>query len=496
MAPESVASDLANERGEEGRTVTDVIDDLGFGEAQVRLAILGGGINYLNGTCLELMSIIPKSIASDLGLHAYQRASIYSAALAGKLVGNFSAMGVNTSMGRRTPILLGYVVALAAIIGSAFGYNMYVIAFCWFLVGAAVGFAGPNWWALCSEACSTNKRMAVNAFSQGLFSIGALCTFGTAFVFDPYLKFGAEWRNVILWVQVSNIVLVLVALFVGFVDSAHAYAARGKIAEASSILEVMRQQNRCPDVSIEFDTGGAGAAAESLLEVFQVGISTMFSQKYCLITIVMFMLTFTLNFATYGVSYAMPLVLTSLDLGISPLYILAASEILMVVGYCSATFLSRIFGRRVMILGPFLCCGMLAFLVMAYGLYQLESAPKGVTPPVATTLVLTAALSFKFVMAHGWLIVYLYATEVFPTVCRTSAMGLVLGMGRVGSLGTAFVFEGLHEHTGSRAIFFGLVCGLMILDGIGAALTLPETKGKKLEVFSKGASENTPLKKT
>jgi len=492
MAP--LSPDLSP-RGDR-RTITDVVDDLGFGFAQVRLAILGGGINYTNGICLELISILPSSISSDLSLHAYERATMYSGALAGKLTGNFSAVLVNTSMGRRMPILIGYFLGSSAIIISASQHNIYFLTLCWFFVGYAMGFGGPNWWSLCSEASPTNKRMAVNAFSQILFSVGALVTLGTAWSFSSNLKFGPNWRAVILWAQISNVVLVLAAVFPGFVDSAHAYAARGKITEATNILQTMRQQNRHPDVSIEFEPESGALATETWFQSLLAGLSTMFCQQYVLITLVMFMLTFTLNFASYGLSYAMPMVLSSLDLGFPAILVMVVSESLMVLGLCSATFLSRMFGRRILILGPFLGCGALAFMVMAYGLYKIENTKTRDVDPLAVSMVLGASLIFKFIMAHGWLVVYLYATEVFPTVCRSSAVGCVLGMGRLGSIGTAYVFEALHEHTGSRAFFFGLVCLLMILDSIGSFLVLPETKGKKLEVFNTTDTENTPLKKT
>merc|ERR1719310_709252 len=151
-----------------------------------------------------------------------------------------------------------------------------------------------------------------------------------------------------------------------------------------------------------------------------------------------------------------------------------------------------------MILGPFLGCGIIAFMIMAYGLYRIETTPSKSTDNFAATMVLGAVVSFKFIMAHGWLVVYLHATEVFPTVCRSSAVGLVLGMGRLGSISTAYVFEGLHEYTGTHATFFYVVSAMMVLDAIGSFLVLPETKGKKLQLFSEdaNASENTPLKKT
>lgn len=483
-------SDVSSERGETtGRTITDVVDDIGFGLAQARLAVFAGGINYTNGLSLELMGVCPSAIALDLGFHPYQRASLYSGALAGKLSGNFSAVLVNTSLGRRFPILLGYILGTIFMTTSAFGYNIYFLVACWFMVGFGMGFAGPNWWSLCSEASPTNKRMVVNAFSMALFSVGALVALGTAYMYDPMLKFGKDWRNVIFNVQISNVILVLGALLIGFVDSAHTYAARGNITEATRILETMKQQNGRPEVSVHFVHDHGNLTTETWSSSLWVGLTTMFSRQYIFITLVMLLLVFTLNFATYGIGYAMPLVLSDIDVGLSAVSVMLMSEVFMVLGYANATFISKAWGRRIVIL-LFLSAGILAYFCMAYGLYRIESSPTQSVDSVAAALVLGAAFSFKFVMAHGWMIVYLYATEVFPTVCRTSSMGVVLGLGRIGSISTSYVFEWIHLTTGHRSIFFGLCVGLMVIDAIGSWLCLPETKGKKLEVFT----ETTPLK--
>lgn len=497
MVAESVTSD-EDYRADEQRTITDVIDDLGCGFAQVRIALFGGGINYTNGLCIETMAILPKAIAADLGWHRYERASVYTAALVGKLTGNFSAVIVNTSMGRRLPIMIGYFLGTMFITMSAFVYNVYIMALCWCIVGFSMGFAGPNLWSLITEASPTNRRMPINAFAMCLFSVGALVAFVTAYYFDPNLKFGKDWRNVILWQQPSNVALLVTAVLVGFVDSAHAYAAKGNNTEATRILEAMRQQNGRPEVSVAFEIEHGNLATETWMESLVTGLRTMFNQKYVLITTVMFMLTFTLNFVSYGMSYAIPIVLSELDLGLSAITVMIMSELLMVLGYASAAFLGRTLGRRITIIGPFLACSAIIFMTMAYGLYRLDNTKTGTLGSFSSTMVLGAAMSWKFIMAHGWMVVYVYATEVFPTVCRSSAVGLVLGMGRLGSVSTAYVFEGLHEYTGTHATFFYVVSAMMVLDAIGSFLVLPETKGKKLQLFSEdaNASENTPLKKT
>merc|ERR1719235_379023 len=98
--------------------------------------------------------------------------------------------------------------------------------------------------------------------------------------------------------------------------------------------------------------------------------------------------------------------------------------------------------------------------------------------------VLTAVFLMPLVMAPGWLVVYVYTTEVFPTTCRGFAHGFVLGCGRFGSILAPFAFEHLHILTGMRSCFFVAVCLLAVLNAILVVQVLPETKGCPLEECS------------
>lgn len=271
-----------------------------------------------------------------------------------------------------------------------------------------------------------------------------------------------------------------------FVDSAHVYLSKGEFGKTQRILETMREQNGCHNVSIDFARGhgGLAAGATSMWE----SVCKMFSGQFFGITCVMCMLTFTLNLSYYGVGYSMPIVLQGVDLHLSPASVLLVIPVVEVAGYLSSTLLSNWFGRRAFIMG-FLSAGITVFMCMAYGLFRLQDTPRDSTGQI---LVLAACLLFKFILAHGWTVVYLYLTEVYPTTCRGSAVGFCIALGRFGSISTPFIFEHLYLLTGQHIAYFFVACGLMVVDAIASFWILPETKGKKLEVF---ADEATPLKK-
>jgi len=305
------------------------------------------------------------------------------------------------------------------------------------------------------------------------------------YMYSPNLVFGSKWREVVWTAWAPATFLIAGVLMFSFVDSAHLYVCKGDFSKARTVLETMREQNGRPDVSIDFaqEQGGLAVYAASTWE----SICMMFSGQFFFITLTMCMLTLTLNFSYYGVGYAMPIVLQGVSLGLSPASVLLIIPVVEIIGYMSAVTLSNWFGRRTFIMG-FLIWGTTAFMSMAYGLFRLQDTPRDSTGQM---LVLSACLLFKFILAHGWTIVYLYCTEVYPTVCRGAAVAFAISFGRVGSISTPFIFEHLYLMTGQHIAFFFVACGLMILDAIMSFFFLPETKGKKLEVF---ASESTPLK--
>lgn len=76
-------------------------------------------------------------------------------------------------------------------------------------------------------------------------------------------------------------------------------------------------------------------------------------------------------------------------------------------------------------------------------------------------------------MFVAFIVVYLYATELFPTVVRNAAMGVCSMMARVGSMVAPFVIT-----LGSTAVWLPpVVFGIAPLIAAGLCLMLPETKG-------------------
>jgi len=83
----------------------------------------------------------------------------------------------------------------------------------------------------------------------------------------------------------------------------------------------------------------------------------------------------------------------------------------------------------------------------------------------------------KFAITSSFLMVYLYAAEIFPTIFRSSGMGMSSFFARIGSIIAPFAGRELRVLSTNAPIWlFGLVS---LAAGV-LALALPETKGTKL----------------
>ena len=85
------------------------------------------------------------------------------------------------------------------------------------------------------------------------------------------------------------------------------------------------------------------------------------------------------------------------------------------------------------------------------------------------------SLFSKLCIAASFSVIYIHSSEIFPTSIRNGALGLVGVSARLGG-----VLAPLMLTTSLAPIIFGI---LMVTAG-GFNLTLPETKGKKLLIWS------------
>jgi MFS transporter, putative metabolite:H+ symporter len=261
---------------------------------------------------------------------------------------------------------------------------------------------------------------------------------------------GNEWR----W-------LFLAAAFPAFMawivrrtlpESPYFLARTGRRDEAAGVLE---------------DITGQPVAGEALMPPREThsSVRELVAERLRGTSALIVLVWIALNISYYGLFIWLPGVLGSegkFDLNVYLLLTLVA--LAQFPGYAAAIYLVEAWGRRPT-LATFLALGGAAALTFALA----ESTP-----------VYVAALFFVgFFNLGAWGAVYPYTSELFPTRLRSSAFGMVEGVGKGAAIGGPYLFGALIDWTGDTLWSLVFVAAVMAAGGL-VTLLGRETRGAKL----------------
>lgn len=142
------------------------------------------------------------------------------------------------------------------------------------------------------------------------------------------------------------------------------------------------------------------------------------------------------------------------------------------------------FGRRLNLSLHYIVGGMLCMATAAVplGVYSYEWP------------IVVLAMTGKYISQVCWGIVYLYTTELFPTVVRSVALSFACSMARLGSMAAPFIASLSYIDPILPIFIFGSVTFIAGLQ----AIMLPETNKKKLpDTIEEGEAfyiANNPIK--
>ncbi|XP_063046702.1 organic cation/carnitine transporter 2-like [Engraulis encrasicolus] len=97
-------------------------------------------------------------------------------------------------------------------------------------------------------------------------------------------------------------------------------------------------------------------------------------------------------------------------------------------------------------------------------------------PEDLSGLTITLAMTGRLVVTGAFSFVYVYSTELFPTVVRNMGLGVTSMAARIGSTVSPYI---AYIGTYNKALPYVLMGGISVFSG-GLSLLLPETKGERL----------------
>jgi len=434
----------------------DVVDSLGFGLAQVRAGFIGGGVYFADGSEILLIASVSDAVGRQWGLSPMEKGLIVSVVFIGVLLGHLLSGPIADKYGRRDIIVVNYFGLFAFSILSSWSKGMVSLCILRFFVGFFFGIGQPAWNALGAEVTPVNWRVLMMGFSMTMFVLGEIYSCLLLLGDDPQLKH-IHWRRLVQLAAIPSGIEGLLALF--FLHQSPSFlSVAGRKEEAMAVLDSMRHDNGLPDHPIEFFVAtsasqlhpGARKNSRKLSWTTQRDafrqLRIVFGPQYRTTTLIAITSCAVLNLVYYGTMYAFPQIFArDKDRHVTGAIELLVGACWEILGYGSAVavgfYVSRIRCMTLYLLATITC--LLMFTV-------------GQTVGYAA-IWRVGFYGIKWAVNVGFVFVYQYSVEVYPTAARTTGHAICMAFARLASVFAPLLYEALYSRTGDSAAFFYLI---------------------------------------
>jgi len=457
-----------------------VIDNLGFGCAQITQICVSGGMWMADASEFLILSSITKAMADDWGMKASERSAVVSIVFFGVLIGNFIAGKFGDYYGRRMPILASLGGLAVFNILTLFASGFVSLAIIRFFIGVSIGFGQPAQVALSMEISPTNRREDAVCGTQFIFGIGELYAAVLVWLQDPNMV-KLDWRQLVVQISIPCVIFFFACL-VFLHESPRILALQGRDEEAKVLLAQMQTCNGRPDVSLEF-TPIQSERQNNMVERWWASMKIIFGRKLLFTTLACCFSCFSINSLYVGTFYAFPLMLPDMKLESAPAVTLISTALFDFLGQLASMVSSRLLPRRTGIV-MFTFGQILSLVVFLYAAKQMANSPS----VASAKLVQLSMNGIKFFTSAVFCVVFIYYSEIYPTVARSTGFGTTLTFGRIGAICAPMLYEYLHAATGSSDTFFYIVM-VATIGNFGLFASLRETKDLKLEEHFKDDSD-------
>ncbi|NPD30362.1 MFS transporter [Eggerthellaceae bacterium zg-1084] len=417
-----------------------------------RIAFFSSGGSFLDGYVLSLIGVALTQIGPLFRLTDAESAAIGASVLAGILLGTVVGGYLTDLIGRKRMFVVDIVaLGVLSLLSTQCADALQLIC-ARFLIGVFVGADYPIATSLIAEFAPTRSRAVSMGMVSAAWYLGATvaAVVGWALIDVP-----GGWR----WMLGSAIVPCAV-LLIGRRDipeSPRWLASKGRHDEAAQVMSRVFGPHAAP-------------VAEPARP--RTSLGTVFSQGYLGRILFLGVLTLCQVVPMYAIYTFGPDIMAAFGLASGKEAILGESAVslLFLLGTFPAMYWLNTLGRRRVLIGSLAC--MLAGLV-ALGLF-----------PQAPAAVIVAAFGlYAFFSGGPGILQWLYPNELFPTEVRATAVGVAIGISRVGTIAATYGLPLFLARFGIGPTML-VAAGLVALAlGLSAALA-PETRGKTLSEAS------------
>ena len=398
-------------------------------------------------------AIVPSLLQYEAwGLTPVETGAYGSYALAGMFIGAILVGYLTDVVGRRKVLLVSITMFSLLMVATALAPSPELFGLFRFLAGLGLGGVIPTAIAVTVEFSAPHRRNFNNALMFSGYAVGGILAALLAM-----LLLGAIGFRGMLGIGGLPLVTVVPLLFLLLPESPAYLRARGRLEEAAQVVRDYGLQ--APDDETPAASAAAPARTQNRLRAILSGRWAAATLLFCLAGIAGQTLV-------YGLNTWMPQLLILADYSLtSSLSFLLTVNIGAVLGVVVSSRLADAFGPRPVTAFSFFSSGA-ALLLMGTGIM-----------PLWAMYLLVAVVGFGSIGAQ--ILVNGFVATYFTDATRATALGMTLGIGRIGAV-LAIAGGGVLVASQLGNFVNFSVWSIAALVGIVAVLAVPRKKAREV----------------
>lgn len=461
--------------------LSDVIEKIGLGPAQICISLICGGVFACEGAGLLTFINMLESLPREWNLDPWVKSTLQSTVFCGILIGSLVSGPLASNFGRVLALQICFAGSGLACLVASTAAGFWCILACGFVFGLAVGIGIPSCVAFITEISPVYWRNTMNCIGFTLFSVGEVFSCLVSELDDPTLK-TLHWRSMLQLIALPPFLFLFLSRYLR--ESPSWLAITGRYDEAQQSLDYMRAMNGREGEAERFrrEEGKKAGVTQSAWEKQVHQWNILFSSKLCFTTAVIMVLCIVFNLSYFGSMYAFPQILeTHPASGQSVAMELLTSALWEIPSNLLVLLLCNVLPRK-SCMQIVMTLGALSMTLFVLGAWD----PHWQSTTVGSTCCRIAFFGCRCFTNAIASILYQYAAEVFPTEVRSTGLAVCLATGRVAAILAPLAFEfAVYIHF---PLGFLLFLALLLVVGSVLAGLLPfETFGAKLQTREVGA---------
>jgi MFS transporter, putative metabolite:H+ symporter len=446
------------------------LERLPFSRFHRRLLLMGGLGYSFDAMDSAVLAFALPALMGQWSLSSINVGLLGSATYIGYFFGAFAAGIAGDLIGRRAVMMWALAIYAIASLVSAAATSAMTFFILRVLAGIGVGAESVIVAPFLCEFVATPYRGRFVGALTGFFSLGFLAAATLGYALVPLATWG--WRASIALTAAP--IALLLWWRRALPESPRWLESRGRHAQADAVLSQIEAQI--------LSTHGRGlpepvpsgpfVASDDRVSV-RINLAALISKPLIRVTLMSWTVWLSITFAYYSFFTWIPTLLMDSGMTLTKSFGYSiAIYAAQLPGFYSAAHLNDRIGRRATIVSYVALAGVAAFL--------LAIARSNVW------IVSTGACLSLF-MNGAYAGVYAYTAEVFPTVIRTTGVGVASAIGRLGAIGGPILVGALFPKWGFAGVF-GLTAAVLCAGALAVMVLGVRTHGRSLEAIA--TSEN------